>query len=124
HGVDCAGDGMRLQADDDEILGWKLGGIVGAVRMNHALLIADQEFQPVGAHRGKMRSSRHQADICASARKLDPEISADGAGAVNADLHETTFQEAVVENRHKWSHVSESNFGARAIIDEEKKASG
>jgi hypothetical protein len=37
-----AGDGMGLQANDDEILRPKLGGIVGAARPHHALFIADQ----------------------------------------------------------------------------------
>ena len=86
---------MRFEADDDEILRWKFPRIVGAARMNHVLLVADQEFQAVCAHRGKMSSSRHETDICARAGKLDPEISADRTGAVNTDLQETAFLKLV-----------------------------
>ena len=78
---------MRLQADDDEILRAEFGGIVGAARMHHALLVADQELQPVGAHGGEMRAARHQADIGARARELHAEIAADRAGAVDTDFH-------------------------------------
>ena len=80
---------MRLQADDDDILRAKFGGIVGAARMDHAFFLADQELQSVGAHRGKMRAARDQADISAGARELNPKIAADRAGAVNTDFHET-----------------------------------
>ena len=87
HLLDHAGDRMRLQADDDEILRPELGGIVGAARMHHALLIADQQFEPVGAHGGEMGAARHQADVDACARELHTEIAADRTGAVNADFH-------------------------------------
>jgi len=42
--VRARGDGVRLQADDDEILRSELGGIIGAARMHHTLLIPDQKF--------------------------------------------------------------------------------
>ena len=87
HLLEHAGDGMRLQADDDVILRPEFGGIVGAARMHHALFVADQELEPVGAHRGEMGAARHQADIDARARKLHTEIAADRAGAVDADFH-------------------------------------
>ena len=62
-------------------------GIVGAARMHHALLVADQKLEPVGAHGGEMRAARHQADIDARARELHTEIAADRAGAVDTDFH-------------------------------------
>ena len=67
--------------------GAEFGGIVGAARMHHVLLVADQKLQPVGAHGGEMRAARHQADVGACARELHTEISADRAGAVDADFH-------------------------------------
>ena len=78
---------MRLQADDDEVLRSEFGRIVGAARMHHALLVTDQELEPVGAHRGEMRAARHQADIDARARELHTEIAADRTGAVDTDFH-------------------------------------
>ena len=92
HLLDHAGDGMRLQADDDEILRAELGRIVGAARMHHVLLVADQELESVGAHRGEMRAARHQADVDACARELHAEISADRAGAVDTDFHGSLSQ--------------------------------
>ena len=56
HRLDHAGDGMRLQADDDEILRPKLGGIVGAARLHHALFIADQQLE--SASRASRRDAR------------------------------------------------------------------
>ena len=47
-----------------------------------------EQRQPALAHRGKVRAARDQADVGARARELNPEISADRAGAVDADLHE------------------------------------
>jgi hypothetical protein len=79
---------MRLQANDDKILRPKLGGIVGAARPHHAFLIADQQFESVRAHRREMGPARDQTDVGARARQLDPEISTDRAGAVDADFHE------------------------------------
>ena len=87
HRFDHAGDGMRLQADDDEILRPEFGWIVGAARMHHVLLVADQKLEAVGAHGGEMRAARHQADIGAGPRELHSEITTDCAGAVNTDFH-------------------------------------
>ena len=87
HRLDRTGDGMRFQADDDEILMAEFGWIIGAAWPHHMGLIADQEFEPVVAHRRQMRAARHQADIGARARKLHTDISADRAGAVDADFH-------------------------------------
>src|ERR1700737_2337913 len=87
HRLDRSGDGMRFQADDDKILRPKLGRIVSAAWLNQLFLAADQQFQSVLAHRGEMGAPRDQADIGASAQKLYTEISADRAGAVDADLH-------------------------------------
>ena len=67
--------------------GAEFGWIVGAARMHHVLLVADQKLEPVGAHGGEMRAARHQADIGAGPRELHSEITADRAGAVNADFH-------------------------------------
>ena len=88
HRFDHAGNGMRLQANNDKILRPKLGGIVGAARPHHALFIADQQFKSAFAHRGQMRSPRHQADVGACARQLHPEIATDRAGSVDADFHD------------------------------------
>src|SRR5258706_16185594 len=44
HRLDYAGDGMRLQANDDKILRPKLGGIVSAAWLHHAFFIADPQF--------------------------------------------------------------------------------
>ena len=87
HLLEHAGDRMRLQADDDEILRPEFGRVVGAARMHHALFVADQQLEPVGAHRGQMRAARHQADVDARARELHTEIAADRAGAVDTDFH-------------------------------------
>jgi hypothetical protein len=46
-----------------------------------------------------MRTARDQADIGARARQLDPEISADRAGAVDADFHEV-FRSGNFSSRH------------------------
>ena len=97
HRLDHAGDGMGLQADDNEILMPEFGGVVGAARMHHAFFIADQQFQSVSPHGGEMRAARHQADIGACARELDSEISADRAGAVDADFH-GVLRRLVTEN--------------------------
>ncbi len=78
---------MRLQADDDEILRAEFTGIIGAARPHHMGLIADQQCEPVVAHRRQMRAARHQADVGARARQLHTDISADRAGAVDADFH-------------------------------------
>src|SRR3984885_16337910 len=83
---------MRLQGDDDEILRTEFGGIVGAAWMDHAFFIPDQKLQSAGLHRGEMSAARNQAHISASARELDPEITADGAGAVNADFHQAFLE--------------------------------
>ena len=80
--IECAFRQMMTKSCAPE-----LGRIVGAARMHHALLVADQELQPVVAHGGEMRAARHQADIDACARELHAEIAADRAGAVNADFH-------------------------------------
>jgi hypothetical protein len=40
------------------------------------------------AHRGQMRPAGNQADVCACARELHTEKSADRAGAVDADFHQ------------------------------------
>src|SRR5260370_19506152 len=87
HRFDHAGDGMRLQADDDKILRAKLAGIVWAAWLDHALLVTDQQFQSALAHRGEMGAPRDQADVGASAQELYTEISTDRAGAVDTDLH-------------------------------------
>ena len=79
---------MRLEANDHEILGTQLGGIVGAARPHHALFIADKQLESAFAHRGQMRSARHQADVGACARQLHPEIATDRAGTVDADFHD------------------------------------
>lgn len=89
HRIDDAGDGMRLQADDDEVLRAKFGGVVGAARTRHTFFVADQKLQSIRLHRGKMGAARDQADVGARARELNPEITADRTGAVNADFHET-----------------------------------
>ena len=93
HRLDRAGDGMRLQADDHEILRPEFGGVVGAARPHHAFFVIDQQFQSVGAHRGEMGAARDQADIGAGAHQLHSEISADRAGAVDADFHEISRTE-------------------------------
>ncbi len=90
HRVDRTGDGMRLQAHDHEILVSELGWIVGAVRPHHVQPIADQQFEPVLAHCGEMRAARDQADVGAGACKVNPKISADRAGAVDADFHDNS----------------------------------
>ena len=87
HLFEHAGDGMRLQTDDDEILQPELGGIVGAARMRHALFTADQQFEAVGLHGRQMRAARHQAHIHAGSRELHTEIAADRSGAVDTDFH-------------------------------------
>ncbi len=79
---------MRLQHDDDVVLYAELGRIIGAARMDDVLLFADEQRQAALAHRGQVSAARDQADIGASARKLHAEISADRAGAVDADFHE------------------------------------
>jgi hypothetical protein len=101
HRFDHAGDGMRLQTNDHKILRAKLGGIVGAARLHHVLLIADQQFQPALAHRRQMRAARHQADVGACARELNPEISADRAGAVDADFHEILGTSEILNRDHR-----------------------
>ncbi|MGY2934642.1 hypothetical protein ACVWZ6_004244 [Bradyrhizobium sp. GM6.1] len=78
---------MRLQRDDDVVLHTELGGIVGAARMHGVLLLAREQRQAALAHRGKVRAACDEADVGARARELNPEISADCAGAVDADLH-------------------------------------
>src|ERR1700722_11960756 len=87
HRLDRPGDGMRLQADDDEILMPEFGGIIGAAWPHDAFFVADQEFEAVGAHGGEMGAARDQADIGARAGQLYAEISADRAGAVDANFH-------------------------------------
>ena len=87
HGIDNAGNGVGFQANDDKILRAEFGGIVGAAQMHHALFVVDEELEAVLAHRRKMRPTRDQADIRARARQLHAEISANRAGAVDADLH-------------------------------------
>lgn len=79
---------MRLQANDHKILRPKFGGIVGAARPHHVLLVSDQQFESALAHRGKMRAAGNEADVGARARKLHTEIATDRAGAVDTDLHE------------------------------------
>src|SRR5882724_5135816 len=106
---------MRLQADDHKILMPKLGGIVGAARPYHALFTADPQFEPIGAHCGKMCAPRDQADIGARARKLHTNISADRAGAVDTDFHEAT-PGPLVKCRHELPAGSEENFRAMAIF--------
>ena len=95
HLLDHAGDGMRLQADDDVILRSELGGIIGAARMHHALLFADQQLQSVGAHRGQVGAACNKADVDARARELHTEIAADRTGAVNTDFHVIFRRQAV-----------------------------
>src|SRR4051812_31611484 len=87
HLIDHAGDRMGLEANDDEILRPKLGRVVGAAWVRHALLVADQQFHAVVAHRCEMWTARHQADVGARARQLHPEITADRARSVDTDLH-------------------------------------
>src|SRR6516225_3145191 len=87
HGVDDVGNGVGFQANDDKILRAEFGGIVGAAQTYHALFAVDEELEAVLAHRRKMRPTRDQADIRARTRQLHAEISANRAGAVDADLH-------------------------------------
>src|ERR1700682_1911156 len=47
HRFDHAGDGMRLQADDDKILRPEFGGIGGAEGMVHMLPHPDQKLAPL-----------------------------------------------------------------------------
>src|ERR1700722_3700363 len=87
HRLDHAGDGMGLQADDNEILMPEFGGVVGAAWMHHAFFITDQQFQSVSLHGGEVCPPCHQADVGACARELYSEISADRTGAVDTDFH-------------------------------------
>ena len=91
---------MGLQADDDEILMSKLGWIVGAARVHHALLVTNQQFEPMSAHRGEMRPSCDETDVGARACKLHAQISADRACAVDTDFHEAS-PGRVLECRHE-----------------------
>src|SRR5712671_2820302 len=84
---DDAGDRMRLQANDDEILRSQFGGVVGAAGMHDALFITNQQLEAVGTHRGQVSAARDQADIRSRQRQLHAEIAADRAGAVNTDFH-------------------------------------
>ncbi len=78
---------MRLEANDDEILWPKLGGIIGATRIHHALLITDQQLQPIGLHRCEMRPARNKADLRACQGKLNAEVAPDCTRTVNTNLH-------------------------------------
>ena len=87
HRVDHAGDGMRLEADDDDILRPEFGGIVSAARSRHLRLVADQELEPVGLHRRQMRAARDDRNLVAGGRESRREIAADGARAENGNFH-------------------------------------
>src|ERR1700722_10240827 len=97
HRLDHAGDGMGLQADDNEILMSEFGGVIGAARMHHTFFITNQQFEPVGAHGGEMCPPCHEADVGACARELYSEISADRTGAVDTDFH-GVLRRLVTEN--------------------------
>ena len=78
---------MRLQRDDDVVLRPELGRIVGgrhlATRSSPPI-----ELQPVLLDRGEMRAARHERDVGAAPLHQHAHIAADGAGAVDANLHE------------------------------------
>src|SRR5258708_11187582 len=119
HRLDRTGDGMRFQADDDKILRPKLGRIVGAAWLNQLFLVADQQFQSVLAHRGEMGAPCDQADVGACAQKLYTEISADRAGAVDADFHWASDCSGykISAEIKRWLRGSSQNQGGRRLKD-------
>src|SRR3984893_6141278 len=78
---------MRLQRDDDVILMAECCGVRRRRHLGGFLAAADQELEPVLFDRFEMLPARDQGYVGARELHHNADISADGAGAVNADFH-------------------------------------
>ena len=80
---------VSLGCQEDGVLGWQRCRIIGAAHRNTATLGAgDAHLHAVGPQRRQTRTARHQHDVIGPAGgEARAQVSADGAGAVDADSH-------------------------------------
>ena len=78
---------MGLEGNDHVILRAGLGGVFEAAHFHRAALTIADQRQSILVHGGEMGTARDQGHVFACRREFRAEKSADGTGAVNANLH-------------------------------------
>jgi hypothetical protein len=87
-------DLMRLQSEDDGIVGSGLGDAAHGRHLPHDLLFRaafGSQLQAAALNGGEMGTTRDQGYFFTGEGELRPHQSTDGSGADNTDLHEPTI---------------------------------
>ena len=78
---------VGLEAQEDEVDGPDLGGVVRGRRMGLEVPAFREDLHAVAAHGLEVLAARDQGHLCPAPRQGGSDIGADGAGSEDCDFH-------------------------------------